>query len=103
VSERRGFDDVMAERFDRVVDALMEALADDPALGRSRPDVPVNGFSAGNVNGRGAVGKIIRAALRERLVYANERQAEFIAKSGSFSHDDTAADLMPPDPDDRRN
>jgi hypothetical protein len=89
------YDSDMAERFNRVVGALHEALSDDPCLASIKPSVPVDGFGGGSVNGRLALGKIIRAALRERLVYANERQADFIAKSGSASHDDTPADLRP--------
>lgn len=91
------YDAEMAERFDRVVDDLLDALADDPMLVKLGPRVPVDGFDGGSVNGRRALGKIIRAALKARLVYASERQADFIARSGSASHDDTPTDLMPED------
>lgn len=89
------FDYEMQRRLDRVVGELIEALADDPGLRHTPRNVPVDGFGAGYVNGRKAVGRIIRCALRERLVYANQRQAEFLSLSGSVGHDDTPADLLP--------
>lgn len=71
------------ERFERVCDALVEAMLDDPCLATLKPTVPVDGMGAGSVNARFAVAKILRAALKTRLVYAREDAAEFIGRIGN--------------------
>jgi hypothetical protein len=86
------FDPKWASEFDRTVEALMRAVIEEFPGGKIER-YWLEG-AGGSVNGRAALGAVLREAVKRGVVSVDGRQAQNLAHHGSASHDDKARDLL---------
>lgn len=82
-----------AAAYDETVEQLMRAVIDEFPDGRVETWWLEDG-AGGSVNGRAALGRVLREAVKRGVVSVDGRQAQNLAHHGSASHDDLARDLL---------
>lgn len=87
------FDFAWASAFDKTVKAMMRAIIDEFPNGKVA-DWWLDDDTGGSVNGRKALGRILREAVKRGVVSVDARQAQNLAHHGSAGHDDTPRDLL---------
>lgn len=88
----------MSARTNALNNVIFEAMSEVPGLAESLDKYRDKDgkMDVGNlINARRVTGKVLREALKSGVVLADPPRAADIARNGSASHDDTAADLQP--------
>lgn len=87
------YDPNWASEFDATVRELMRAVIEEFPEGKIERWWLEEG-AGGSVNGRGALGAVLREAVKRGVVSVDGRQAQNLAHHGSAGHDDKARDLL---------